>query len=114
MRLSIAATLFIGASAFAPALRTFKASPLKGMADEVGIPCEEECALESYPNLPPSVHPGVLSGEAMMDLLQHAKDNGKILLVANVNIEMYASFRNSCDVDGIDADVVIDIVVIET
>lgn len=50
---------------------------LKNMAEDVGIPCEDECALNSYPKLPPSVHPGVLSGQAMMDLLQHAKDNGE-------------------------------------
>ena len=51
---------------------------LKGsMSDEIGIPCEDECALESFPGLPESVHPGVLSGQAMMDLLQHAKENGK-------------------------------------
>ena len=48
-----------------------------GMSNDVGIPCTEECALESFPNLPDSIHPGVLSGQAMMDLLQHAKDNGK-------------------------------------
>lgn len=48
-----------------------------GMSSDVGIPCEDECALESFPNLPDSIHPGVLSGQAMMDLLQHAKDNGK-------------------------------------
>ena len=50
-----------------------------GSASELGLPCEDECALESYPNLPPSVHPGVLSGQAQMDLLNHAKENGKIL-----------------------------------
>jgi hypothetical protein len=48
-----------------------------GMSSDVGIPCTEECALASFPNLPDSIHPGVLSGQAMMDLLQHAKDNGK-------------------------------------
>lgn len=54
--------------------------PLKKMSDDVGIPCEDECALESFPNLPESVHPGVLSGKAMMDLLKHAKENGTWLL----------------------------------
>jgi hypothetical protein len=47
-----------------------------GMSGDVGIPCEAECAIEKYPNLPESIHPGVLSGQAMMDLLRHAKDNG--------------------------------------
>lgn len=48
-----------------------------GVAGELGNPCEDECAMTSYPNLPESVHPGVLSGQAMMDLLRHAKENGK-------------------------------------
>lgn len=48
-----------------------------GVASELGIPCEEECQIESYPNLPDSVHPGVLSGQAMMDLLLDAKEKGK-------------------------------------
>ncbi len=52
-------------------------SVLKSMSDELDIPCEDECALESYPNLPESVHPGVNTGQAMLDLLQHAKDNGE-------------------------------------
>jgi fructose-bisphosphate aldolase class II len=70
--------LITGASAFAPAVRTRQSTmPLKNMAEDVGIPCEEECALDCFPNLPPSVHPGVLSGQAMMDLLDHAKANGE-------------------------------------
>ena len=48
-----------------------------GVAEELGTPCEDECAMESFPNLPESVHPGVLSGQAEMDLLQHAKENGE-------------------------------------
>ncbi len=47
------------------------------MAEELGTPCEDECALESFPNLPPSVHPGVVTGQAMIDLLDHAKENGE-------------------------------------
>lgn len=47
------------------------------VADELGIPCEDDCALATYPNLPDSVHPGVVTGQALVDLLQHAKDNGK-------------------------------------
>jgi hypothetical protein len=52
-----------------------------GMSGDVGIPCEAECALEKYPNLPESIHPGVLSGQAMMDLLRHAKENGACVAV---------------------------------
>ena len=48
-----------------------------GSSAELGLPCEDECALESFPNLPPSVHPGVLSGQAQVDLLNHAKENGE-------------------------------------
>ena len=78
MKLSIAALFIVGANAFAPASTSRKAvTQLNGMANDVGIPCEDECAMESFPNLPPSVHPGVLSGQAMMDLLDHAKQNGE-------------------------------------
>ena len=52
-------------------------SALKSMSDELDLPCEDDCALECYPNLPESVHPGVNTGQAMLDLLQHAKDNGE-------------------------------------
>ena len=85
MKISVAA-LFLAASveAFAPATAgkhssistTTTSLPMNGMSNEVGIPCEDECALESFPNLPESIHPGVLSGQAMMDLLNHAKENG--------------------------------------
>lgn len=54
-----------------------------GMSDDIGIPCEDECAMESFPKLPDSVHPGVLSGQAMMDLLQHAKENGYAIPAVN-------------------------------
>lgn len=85
MKFSFAVFLASAASsayvnAFAPSA-SGRVSPITmkgGMSDDVGIPCEGECALESFPNLPASVHPGVLSGQPMMDLLQHAKDNGKV------------------------------------
>ena len=78
MKFSIAAILAVSASAFNPSF-TGRNVPtqLNGMAEEVGIPCEDECALTSFPNLPESVHPGVVSGQAMMDLLNHAKENGE-------------------------------------
>jgi len=53
------------------------------MSDDIGIPCEDECAIEKYPNLPASVHPGVLSGKPMMDLLEHAKENGYAIPAVN-------------------------------
>ena len=32
-------------------------------ADDMGIPCEGECAIGEYPKMPASVHPGVLTGQ---------------------------------------------------
>lgn len=85
MKLTFSALALVlsSAYAFAPpaASSSGSATLLKaasgGVSEEFGIPCEDECALDQYPNLPPSVHPGVLSGEAMVDLLNHAKENGK-------------------------------------
>jgi len=90
MKFSLAVFLASAASsvyvnAFAPSA-SGRISPFTvkgGMSDDVGIPCDGECALESFPNLPDSVHPGVLSGQAMMDLLQHAKDNGYAIPAVN-------------------------------
>lgn len=80
MKLSIAALVLVGANAFSNTAftsRKMAVTQLNNMAENVGIPCEGECALDCYPNLPASIHPGVLSGEAMMDLLAHAKENGE-------------------------------------
>jgi hypothetical protein len=80
MKFSIAVLLLSSVQAFVPGLRgQSPVTQLNNMAKDVGIPCEDECALESFPNMPASVHPGVLSGQAMMDLLNHAKENGKSL-----------------------------------
>ena len=80
MKLSFSlATLFFAtqAAAFAPGFQPRSTVSVRGTADDLGIPCEDECAIEKYPNLPESIHPGVLTGQAQMDLLQHAKENGK-------------------------------------
>jgi hypothetical protein len=61
-----------------------KSSSLSGVAEELDLPCEDECAITSFPNMPESVHPGVLTGQAQLDLLNHAKENGKNLLLARV------------------------------
>jgi len=85
MKVFVATSLFFIAqcAAFAPAFRPRPTTTVHdkagGVADELGIPCEDECAIEKFPNLPASVHPGVLSGKPMMDLLNHAKENGKNL-----------------------------------
>ena len=80
MKLVLAlAFLAVATQAFAPVRQASRnAVALYNLADEFGIPCDDECALESYPNLPKSVHPGVVSGQALIDLLNHAKENGKI------------------------------------
>ncbi|KAI2490520.1 Fructose-bisphosphate aldolase class-II [Fragilaria crotonensis] len=85
MKLVLAlASLLVAAQAFAPVRQGARpAVALKNLAEEFGIPCEEECALDSYPNLPQSVHPGVLSGQAMIDLLNHAKQNGYAIPAVN-------------------------------
>jgi len=68
-------------------------SNVGGMSEELGIPCEEECALEAYPNLPASVHPGVLSGQAMLDLLEDAKTKGYAIPAVNC---VTSSSINAC------------------
>jgi len=92
MRVSLSLLLFVATEcvAFAPAFHRPRASTAiansastdtarreGGVADELGLPCEGECQIEAYPNLPESVHPGVLSGQAMMDLLEDAKKKGE-------------------------------------
>ena len=36
-----------------------------------------------YPNLPSSVHAGVVTGQALLDLLNHAKENGYAVPAVN-------------------------------
>ena len=73
------AASIVGSSAQRDAVRTATSTTQlsEKMAEELGTPCEDECAMDSYPNMPPSVHPGVNTGQAMIDLLNHAKENGK-------------------------------------
>merc|ERR1712087_478745 len=52
-----------------------------------------ECALSSYPNLPESVHPGVVTGQALVDLLNHAKENGYAIPAVNC---VTSSSGNAC------------------
>lgn len=66
------------------ALGVRKSSRLNGVAEELDLPCEDECAITSFPNMPESVHPGVLTGQAQLDLLDHAKKNGKHFPLARV------------------------------
>jgi hypothetical protein len=64
----------------APAFSARATTKHHSISEELGLPCEDECAAGSFPNLPDSIHPGVLSGRAQMDLLNHAKANGKLSL----------------------------------
>jgi len=74
-----------GSSIQRDAIRTAKSTTQlnEKMAEELGTPCEDECAMDSYPNMPPSVHPGVVTGQAMVDLLNHAKENGYAIPAVN-------------------------------
>jgi hypothetical protein len=66
----------VGATPLFQSTETAKSTTGGGISGELGTPCEDDCAMTSFPNLPESVHPGVLSGQPMMDLLNHAKENG--------------------------------------
>jgi len=59
----------------------------------MGIPCEDECAIKEYPKLPSSVHPGVVTGQALIDLLQHAQENGYAIPAVNC---VTSSSINAC------------------
>jgi len=63
------------------------------LADELGIPCMGECAMGAYPNLPESVHPGVVTGQSLRDLLAHAKANGFAIPAVNC---VTSSSVNAC------------------
>jgi len=63
------------------------------VADDLGIPCVGDCALGAYPKLPSSVHPGVVTGQALVDLLDHAKENGFAIPAVNC---VTSSSVNAC------------------
>jgi len=63
------------------------------ISEELDLPCENDCAIDKYPKLPESVHPGVLSGQAMVDLLNHAKENGYAIPAVNC---VSSSSINAC------------------
>jgi len=62
-------------------------------ADEMGLPCVGECALDAYPLLPASVHPGVVTGQALLDLLGDAKEKGYAIPAVNC---VTSSSVNAC------------------
>jgi len=63
------------------------------VAGDLGIPCEGECALPSFPKMPASVHPGVVTGQALVDLLEHAKETGYAIPAVNC---VTSSSVNAC------------------
>jgi len=73
---------------------TPRAAALMGTtSDEMGIPCVGECDLPSYPNMPSSVHPGVVTGQALRDLLDDAKAKGYAIPAVNC---VTSSSINAC------------------
>lgn len=96
MRLSgtVGVAMLAGAQSFVAPTRFTRNSAKLSMgtiADEMGLPCEEECALDNFPNMPASVHPGVNTGQAQLDLLNHAKENGEYFCF--VSAEYYYNIR---------------------
>mmetsp|Transcript_16435 Transcript_16435/g.22877 ORF Transcript_16435/g.22877 Transcript_16435/m.22877 type:complete len:436 (+) Transcript_16435:673-1980(+) len=88
MKLSVAvgAALFAGVQSFVTPTgfnRNNARLSMNKIADELDIPCGNDCELTSYPNMPSSVHPGVNTGQSMMDLLDHAKENGYAIPAVN-------------------------------
>jgi len=91
------------ANAYAPALTGHVAtsplaSPMRSLrmglaAEDMGIPCEGECAIGEYPKMPASVHPGVLTGQSVVDLLETAKAEGFAIPAVNC---VTSSSINAC------------------
>lgn len=52
-----------------------------------------EAPVGTFPKLPESVHPGVVSGKALVDLLNHAKENGYAIPAVNC---VSSSSINAC------------------
>jgi len=87
----------VGAEAFSSNVQSSSRARTVGLrekiAEELDLPCEDECALKSFPNLPESVHPGVVTGKALADLLNHAKENGYAIPAVNC---VSSSSINAC------------------
>merc|ERR1719387_1475948 len=62
-------------------------------SDEMGLPCIGDCALNAYPKLPESVHPGVVTGDALLDLLNDAEEKGYAIPAVNC---VTSSSVNAC------------------
>jgi len=62
-------------------------------SEDMGMKCIGECALAAYPKLPESVHPGVVTGQALVDLLGDAKEKGYAIPAVNC---VTSSSVNAC------------------
>jgi len=92
----LTSALALGYSASAPGVAPGAARAALRMgtaSDEMGIPCVGECALAAYPNMPESVHPGVVTGQALVDLLDDAKAKGYAIPAVNC---VTSSSVNAC------------------
>lgn len=97
MKFAVAlAALFVCAEAFAPAFTGRSVTTrVNNFSEDIGIECGEECGMEKYPNMPESVHAGVVTGQALVDLLDHAKENGKLGINQSINDQMNQSINQS-------------------
>merc|ERR1719183_1423588 len=59
----------------------------------MGIPCEGDCDIAAYPKLPASVQPGVVTGQALVDLFDDAKAKGYAIPAVNC---VTSSSVNAC------------------
>lgn len=78
MRLATAALLVSSAVAFAPAAFTTRRSPALFMSTEAST------EKKAFAKLPASVKPGVVTGQALVDLLDHAKKEGYAIPGVNI------------------------------
>merc|ERR1719316_2186649 len=62
-------------------------------SEDLGIPCVGDCDIQAYPNLPASVKPGVVTGQALVDLLDDAKARGYAIPAVNC---VTSSSVNAC------------------
>lgn len=67
-------------------------APPLSVTEEFGVPKARD-ARYVYPNLPDSIHPGVVTGKALVDLLDHAKANGYAIPAVNC---VSSSSINAC------------------
>merc|ERR1719251_505010 len=87
MKLAVAALLFASASAFAPSARFAAPRSVMQMSTEVAT------ETKAFAKLPASVKPGVVTGKALVDLLDHAKKEG--FAIPGVNVVGTSSI-NAC------------------